>query len=209
MSVTVCMPWRPQPDRVAAHDRVRDMWAHFGFRVIEADSDPARPFNVAEARNNAARRAQGAEVLIMADADVVPDIASVIAAVQNPAGVVYPFETFLHIPGEWVTRSDLFAAPVDQKYGRSVGGMFVCLAETYWALGGMDERFQPVWGYEDNAFGNAAATLAGVRREPGVLFSFNHSANRDLSQHNPNRARYALYQFANGKPDLMREVIRR
>jgi hypothetical protein len=207
--VTVCMPWRAQSDRIAAHDRVRNMWEHFGFPVIEADSDPDKPFSVAQARNNAVRRAHGADVIIVADADVVPDIGSVHAALDNPEGVVYPFETFLHIPSEWVTRADLFAAPIDQKYGRSVGGMFVCTPETYWSLGGMDELFYPVWGYEDNAFGYAAETLVGVRREPGVLFSFNHSANRDLSEDNPNRSRHALYRFAHGRPTVMRELIRR
>lgn len=208
MTTAVCMPWRPQPDRLAAHARVLDFWWHFGFEVIEADSDPRGPFNIAVARNNAVRQAQGADVVILADADTIPDIASVLEAVQDPQGVTYPFSTYLHIPGEWVSRSDLFAAKPDQRYNASVGGVVVCEAETYWELGGMDERFYPVWGYEDNAFALAAHTLVGTRRLPGTIFSFNHSANRDLSQDNPNRARFALYQFANGKPAMMRELVR-
>ena len=207
--VAVCMPWRPQPDRLAAHDRARKFWEHFDFRVIEADSDPALPFNLAVARNNAARKAQGADVLVLADADTIPDIASVLAAVEDPQGVTYPFSTYLHIPGEWVYRSDLFAAQPDQRYNGSVGGIVVCEAETYWGIGGMDERFHPVWGYEDNAFALAAQTLVGTRRLPGTIFSFNHSANRDMSQDNPNKPRYELYRYANGNPAMMREVIRR
>ena len=68
---------------VSPHDRVRNM-EHFGFPVIEADSDPDKPFSVAQARNNAVRRAHGADVIIVADADVVPDIGSVHAALDNP-----------------------------------------------------------------------------------------------------------------------------
>ena len=185
------------------------MWAHFNFRVIEADSDPSLPFNLAVARNNAARRAQDAEVLVLADADTMPDIASVLAAVDDPQEcVTYPFQTYWHIPGEWVTRADLFAARPDQKYNNSVGGIFVCTTETYWGIGGMDERFHPVWGYEDNAFALAAQTLVGIRRLDGRVFSFNHGANRDMSQDNPNKPRYELYRYASGKPDMMRELIR-
>jgi hypothetical protein len=203
------MPWRPQPDRIAAHDRVRDFWRHFGFRVIEANSNPDLPFNLSVARNNAARQAQDADVLILADADTIPDIASVLAAVDDPQEcVTYPFHTYLHIPGEWVTRADLFAARPDQRYNASVGGIFVCTAEIYWELRGMDERFYPVWGYEDNAFAMAAHTICGIRRLAGTVFSFNHSAERDMSQDNPNKPRFDLYRHANGNPAMMRELIR-
>lgn len=203
------MPWRPQPDRLKAHNRIRKFWQHFGFHVIEADSDPWQPFSIAVARNNAVRRAT-TDTVIVADADSLPDIASVLAAVEDSrGGVTYPYETFKHIDGGWSDKADLLAAPVDQTYNRSVGGMFITRRETYWRVGGMDEMFHPVWGYEDNAFALAAQTLVGIHRQPGNLLSFNHSANRDLSQGNPNKARYALYLLANNKPDVMAELVRR
>ena len=207
----VCMPWRPQPDRLAAHERVRKFWQHFDFRVYEADSNQTRPFNLSHARNRAVKRAQAAfaKVVIVADADAIPDIASVLAAVHDPVGVTYPYTTFKHIRGDWTDRADLLAAPVEQVYRNSVGGMFVTTVETYWDIGGMDERFEARWGYDDNAFAAAAETLSSIHRQPGMLLSFNHSADRDMSTNNPNRIRNQLYQFARGNPALMRELIKR
>ena len=61
-----------------------------------------------------------------------------------------------------------FAAPIDQKYGRSVGGMFVCTPETYWSLGGMDELFIP--------YGDTRTTLSVMRLRPSSVCVANRRA---------------------------------
>lgn len=211
MDATVCMPWRPAPDRMAAYARVTAFWKHHGLPIVEADSTPALAFSLAEARNRAVRQAE-TEYVIVADADTIPDIGAVTRALTMPDGVTWPFTHYRHIPAEWVDHPDLMTAPVDQAYRNSVGGLLVCRRETYWRLGGMDDRFERCWGYEDNAFHAAAATLAKVNRLPGTVFSFNHTVagtGRDMTPRNPNRHRYELYKFANGKPHLMRELIKR
>src|ERR1700733_15392965 len=81
MDATVCIPWRSQPDRVAAHHRVCTFWQHHGLPVVMADSDWRQPFQLSEARNSAVRRAS-TEVIIVADADTIPDIAGVLEAVE-------------------------------------------------------------------------------------------------------------------------------
>lgn len=204
---TVAIPWRPQPDRMNAHARVVAFWEHNGFRIIEADSTPELPFSLSEARNNAVRQVT-TPVVIVADADTIPDIGRVHQAIDMD-GVIWPFERYRHIPADWVDRADLMAAPADREYNESLGGLLVTQCDLYWQLGGMDDRFERRWGYEDNAFHAAAETLATVHRLPGVVFSFNHDADRDLSLDNPNRHRWDLYKFARGKPQMMRELLKR
>jgi predicted glycosyltransferase involved in capsule biosynthesis len=212
MDVTVAMPWRATPEREPAHRRIKAFWAHHQIPVIEADSDKRQPFNPAQARNNAVKKVH-TELVIVADADSIPDIGNIHQAItlldDNPNLVIWPYTLYRHIPADWVTRSDLMAAPVDRTYYNSVGGVFILHRETYWLLDGMDEKFGPHWGFEDNAFHHAAATLASVTRIPGIVFSFNHPAERDTTDANPNKARNKLYEFARGKPAIMEQLIAR
>jgi hypothetical protein len=191
-----------------AHARVTRFWRVQGFQVIERDSAPRKPFSISEARNAAVRLAK-TEKVIVADADTLPDIGAVLKALDNERGFTWPFSQYRHIPGSYADKADLMTAPIDQAYKQSTGGIFVCATQDYWDLGGMDERFDRRWGYEDNAFALAARTLSSIHRVEGIVFSFNHAAERDLTAQNPNRARYSLYQYANGKPDAMRELIKR
>lgn len=209
MKVTVCIPWREQPERIRPHLRVLSFWDHFGFKVVEADSDPKRPFHLAQARNNAIGKAR-TDVFITCDADTIPDIGAVKTGLDmlDGAGVVYPHNKFRHIPGSLVDDSDLMRAPVDRVYHHSDGGIFMSSKSIYADIGRMDERFSPTWGYEDSAFRCAAETLSTIARVPGVLMSFNHSVDGDRAMDNPNKARYQLYQFCYRKPDLMRELIK-
>jgi hypothetical protein len=205
------MPWRPTPDREPAHRRTRAFWQHAGIPVTEADSHPNQPFNLSAARNNAAH-ACTTDLIIVADADTIPDLGAIHTALTDlechPHLVIWPYHTYRHIPADWTNQPDLMAAPIDRIYHNSVGGLLITTQETYWALGGMDEHFQG-WGYEDNAFHAAATTLAAVTRLPGIVFSFNHPTDRDTSTENPNRHRHELYKFALGKPAIMRELIKR
>lgn len=207
---TVCMPWRPQPDRIAAQERVVGFWRHHGFPVIMADSPKTQPFHIGKARNRAVKASQNA-IVIVADADTIPDLGAVLRAVQRVQDgvVIWPFDIYRHIPGDYVTSPDLASAPVNREYRSSVGGLFVTTTNTYWDLGGMDERLEPRWGWEDNCWHLAVTALAKADREIGTIYSFDHAADRDLSEDNPNYWRWMLYRSANLNPRLMRELIKR
>lgn len=211
MNATVCMPWRPAPDRVAAHRRVMSFWRHFSYPIVQADSPPHEPFHIAKARNSAVRRAE-TETVIVADADTIPDIGAVAAAVEllenHPHTVVWPHTAYRHIPNRCTADADLMTAPIDRQYANSAGGLFVTTRTAYWALGGQDEKLEATWGYDDSCFRAAAATLAAVQRLPGVVYSFNHSVPGDRDLDNPNRSRYELYKFAHGRPDVMRQLLK-
>lgn len=202
--VTVCIPYRETPDRQPAYEQVHDWYTNRGYTIITADTTHQH-FNVAAARNEAVRAARQG-ILIVADADTIPDETALKLAVQTvDRSVVYPFNRYQYLTPESV-YGPLESAVVEREFTNSVGGMFVTDWDTYWLLGGQDERFRR-WGAEDNAWFMAADTLASVERIPGVVRAFGHDADRDLSVSNPGLCRRELYRFAHGRPELMRELI--
>lgn len=219
MKIAVAMPWRPSPARMPAHDRAVALWRSTGIEVVERDSDPGLPFHRSEARNRAVRDAD-ADVVVVADADSIPEIPRVrwaTVAVQTHLRdyLVYPFDRYVAVPADAVLLPDLsMATPNFVKDGRDVdnayaaGGVFVIRTELYWSLGGMDERFERKWGFEDNAFYSVAKTLAGVTRCAGTVYSIDHADAEREYDGNENAARLKLYQFAEGQPDVMRELIK-
>ncbi|MGW4718864.1 galactosyltransferase-related protein [Nocardia sp. NPDC004260] len=205
-TIDVCIPWRPQPDRLAAFQRVEAWWRATGFNIVTGDSGH-EPFNLAATRNLVVGKATS-DVVVVADADTIPDLAALRDALANPDGVVYPFTRYRYLPAGHEADADLMAIKPDKEFTSSVGGLLVCRRETWDLLGGQDEGFRQ-WGYEDNAFLLAAQTLSTVRRVQGTVFAFGHTADRDMTAQNPGRSRIELYKFANGRRDVMRELVRR
>lgn len=201
--MTVCIPWRPTADRTPAFTRVRAWWQEHGFRIVTADSNHEM-FNVSASRN-AAVAVSRTSTIIVADADTIPDLHALHTALDDPNGVVYPFDAYRYLLPEALTAPDLNVAPFEREYRASVGGLLVTTQETFWHIGGFDEGFLN-WGYEDNAFQLTAQTLSQVRRVPGIVYAYAHDAERDLTVSNPGRARCQLYRFAAGKPDVMRHL---
>jgi len=191
IDVTVCVPWRPADDRLAAFARVMAFWHHHGLEVITADSEPGQSFNLSQARNRAVAQANTTHVIV-ADADTIPDLGPVLAACEMEE-VIWPFRHYRRIRADWVSRPDLLAAPVLQYYSTSCGGVLVCPREVYHGLGGFDEQFQG-WGFEDLAFHLVAKTFASVKRLAGTVFAFDHGAPRVMRS--PNRDRWMAYKRA-------------
>jgi len=95
--------------------------------------------------------------------------------------IIWPYTRHRYISGEW--EGDPFDAPAVQLdgmpeqppegYATWTGSCWVSRVESYWAVGGFDERFTS-WGGEDTCFRIAANTLVGVGRIPGLCVSYNH-----------------------------------
>lgn len=203
--VTVAIPWRPQPQRLAAFDVVSEWWRSHGFEVVTGDS-VHESFNVSAARNAAVAKVDTRNVIV-ADADTIPDLFAIEKTLQRmePGRVVYPFNRYRYLEAT-PAREGLENIEPAKEWTNSVGGLLVTTTATYRDLGGFDERFGR-WGYEDNAFYLAASTLGAVARVPGVVYAFGHDADRDISPNNPGKHRIELYRYANGRPGLMRELV--
>lgn len=209
--LAVVIPWRPTPDRLRARDCVDAWWRQeFGIEPIYVDGPAERSFNLAAARNEGFRQAD-ADVVVACDADTVPEVGPILQATTfaRSGAVVFPYARY-HYLGDAdpvMAMYDLPACPVERTYRNSWGGIFVATPETYWAVGGQDERFRQ-WGYEDDGFRLAAQVLAKVVRTEGSVYSFGHSGDhRVMGPENPGAHRAALYRFARTDARVMRELI--
>jgi hypothetical protein len=221
---TVCVPWRPSPSRLAPFKRVMRFWEEIGWPVITADSD-TEIFSLAQARNNAVAKA-ATEVVVIADADTIPDIANVRAAVEHPDGVCWPFTRYRIISPEYLDTpfEQLATVPILNTWdGEGIAGVGGCMVTTraeYWRLGGTPPEFIG-WGWEDTAFSAIAATLSHVKRIPGNVYAFEHNLTATGDYDNAvadspgwdrnrdrNEALMKPYQNAHGRQWLMREILR-
>lgn len=208
-NVTVAMPWRATDDREPAHRRCVAYWSGQGYHVIEADSDPAKSFNRAAARNNAVDRAD-TNVVILADADTLPahhnQIRQAVALAESGTAV-WPYSVYRLLPADAVTATDLAAVTPVRDYQAKwrPGGLTVITRHAYQAVGGYDERFGSGWGFEDGAFRLACQTLLPVHHLDGVAYAFDHLGARRRDPRN--RRRYWWYQRANGNPAQMQRLI--
>lgn len=190
-----------------------DFWRQTGWPISTADSD-TEIFSLSQARNNAVRQAQ-TDTIVISDADTIPPIDNVRAAVADPVGVTWPQTTWRLIPADWVDKpiSEFPKAPVVLEHKDSPCGIIVTTTTEYWRLGGHPEQFVG-WGYEDTAFQLVVFTLSTFRRMPGIAFSIEHNDtdggadtpgwSRNASR---NRELFEPYRDANGKKRLMRELI--
>ena len=218
MSVTVCIPWRPQPSRLGPYRKVRALWEQTGWPIVEADSDPSKHFNLAQARNNAVRHVS-TEFVVVADADVIPRLENVYAALTDLGEeIVWPYTLHRYISGSW--EGDPFEAPVVQLenmppqpadgYIEWTGSLYVARLESYWRVGGFDERFTS-WGGEDSCFRIAANTLVGVGRVDGPCISYNHECpgrNGAEKEGGAGSELHAQYRAADLKPLAMLKLTR-
>lgn len=220
LPVYVCMPYRERKGLVDSYNRAMSLWESFDYNVINADSNPHLPFSLAEARNNCVRQiTEENAIIIVSDADTIPEWSMDLESLPwieesfryaKNGRVVYPFSDYCYMRKEHVLLDPLTVEPIWVKRN-SVGGCLVTSKKAYWNLGGMDERFERTWGYEDNAFYMAAETLSTVIRLPGRIFSFEHEVEggRIIGQRNPNFWRNELYKAAFEKPEMMRELLKR
>ena len=197
-SVAILMPFRSKekdPMRVRNRNWARAWWkTHFpDFRLIEAsDGRRGAAFNKPAAVNAAARQAEES-VLVMADADAVPNPTAVREAVRLAASSpwVCPHQDIVYLSpeaSERVTRETPGWPPADRRSeGYAIntepaGWLFVLRRSIFNEIGGMDERFVG-YGGDDIAFTLAMNTLVGrYLRLPSTLYHLHHRRLHPLSE---------------------------
>ena len=207
IGVRVCIPWRPTADRLPAFKRCTKFWRDNGFTVHVGDSDGVT-FSKSQALNNAVRQTE-AEIVILADADTLPDdinqVRDAVQCVDHGAHMVFPFTWYHYIDPEHVETEDLSTITDYSTVEHSTGGIVVIRRSSFWAVGGFDERFVG-WGHEDCSFAYAMTTMFGEQRLPGIVWSFEHpSVVRYPSQNNVELG--ARYRAAKWNKDEMRALI--
>ncbi|MFC6022988.1 galactosyltransferase-related protein [Plantactinospora solaniradicis] len=191
MRVGIVVPWRDDgPERAKAkavtETRLRQMLP--GAEYVEADSGHD-DFNRAASRNLGVRLAEaaGCEVVVICDADSIPEEAPLRAAIEAASDdrLHLPYTRFVSL-SERGTTQYLSGMPVDLcrvllDWEESVGGCLVITPAAYWRAGGQDERFLG-WGCEDTAFHvDCEKTLGATVRHSGALVHLYHPATRQLT----------------------------
>lgn len=217
MKVTVAVPFRGgQLDREIHADyvaaRLRDMLPDAEHMVVDVDG----VFSRARVRNEAVRRA-GEGVVVLCDADTVPEeqpLRDAVAGAAEDGRLHLPYTRYRALTPEatlavYARGVDPHHAPVAEESRRPIGGIWVIRADAWWAAGGMDEAFVG-WGFEDDAFWAAASVLLGPPvRHDGVITHLHHkpAANVRSPEYRRNQARYQQYVRARRAPAAMRRLV--
>lgn len=215
--VTVAVPFRGgRLDREIHADyvtaRLRQMLPDAEHLLVDSPGE----FSRAAARNEAVRQA-ASDVVVLCDADTLPEPEPLRDAVAGAAGdgrLHLPYTRFRGLSPEgtlavYARGVDPLDAPVEDESMRPIGGVWVIRADAWWAAGGMDERFRR-WGFEDDAFWAAAGCLLGAPvRHEGTITHLHHASAADTrtQAYRANRARYQQYARARRDPVAMRRLV--
>jgi hypothetical protein len=218
--VSVLVPWRAAPDRLAPWAFLRELWAarYPAWQIVEGDSEGA--WCKGAAVRDALTRASGS-VLVVADADVWCDgVARAVEVVTS--GVVawaIPHYRLLRLTapatadvlasGGWPTRRTVTTYAERPYPGRPGGGMVVLTRELYERVP-IDPRFRG-WGQEDESWALALGTLGGLPfRGVDDLWHLWHKPQARLNRKIGSVANDALhgrYVRARTRPERMRTLV--
>ena len=216
-AVTVIVPWRPAPSRIPAFDLLQRWYAaelpEFVLRTVDTSDVP---FNLAACRNRGVAAAGPDEVVVVNDADTLPEPEPLRAAVAAAArsGLVHlPYTEYRWLGASGTADLAAGRAPedcaVEQFVQGACSGVYVTTARTWAAHGGQDERFRG-WGFEDAAWRDAHETLLGgppVRHE-GRVYALHHVGEvRAGANYEANAALRARYAGAAGDRAAMAQLV--
>lgn len=213
---TVLLPWRPAPSRIPAFERVLAWYARqlpeLAVRTVDTDDEP---FGLAACRNRAMLEAAPGTVVVIGDADTLPEPGPLRAAIEaaRTSGLVHlPYDEY-----RWLGAggsAQLAAGTPLQDCAHEVvpgacSGVYVAMPSTWAAHGGQDEGFRG-WGFEDAAWRLAHETLLGAPpvRHRGRVYALHHAPEqRAGTQYDANAARMERYREAAGDPSAMARLV--
>jgi len=186
VSVAVLVPRRADGGhRDRLWDYCRAWWEseYPGWEIVEG-GDIGDPFSRSASINDAARRTS-ADVLVIADSDVIPpEVGAGVKVAAETGRAVLPFGQRVELNqratgmvldgfnGRWDVRQN-----VAHTWADHVSSCVVVPRALFDRVGGFDERFVG-WSPEDRQFHHACRTLGGgVVRLPGIVFHLWHETS--------------------------------
>lgn len=216
IKTAVVIPWRAKPDRRYAFDIVKSWYKNNlpDAQIILAD-DGKRHFCLSGCRNIGVKMAEesGADVVIINDADTVPEIEPLKEAINascNDQYVHLPYTEYrsLRSQGTREFRSGKELSNCDAFIVEgAVSGVYVTSPKTWWSHYGQDERFRG-WGFEDAAWYTAHTVILGKEpvRHDGAVYSMHHkSETKKGPLYDANAQLCGLY-FSKTNKDSMQEL---
>ena len=215
-TVAVVIPWREQPSRVFAFNEVRRWYEDCmpDADIIIADNG-GEQFHLSASRNHGMREASNYDVVIVNDADTIPEILPLEEAIEDcqTTGLVHlPYREYrtLGVEGTqaYLRDTPLAHCPHFLVYS-ACSGVYVTTPDTWWMYGGQDEEFRGR-GFEDTAWLFAHTTLLGAPpvRHEGNVYALHHKPDKkEGEQYTRNAQRCALYENASGNYDAMHALV--
>lgn len=216
VAARIVIPWRPAPSRLDAFERViawyRTHFPDLDLRTIDTGDDP---FVLAACRNAAMADAASDDVVVIGDADTLPEPAPLRAAIdaaRTSDRVQLPYTAY-----RWLGRegSAQYAKgmPLDECDHELVigacSGVYVATPRTWAQHGGQDERFRG-WGFEDAAWYLAHEALTGgpPDRHPGRVYALYHAGEtRAGANYDANAALMERYRASAGDREAMAQLV--
>ena len=215
--LTVLVPWRPQPSRIEAFEALKAWYArHVPDAVIRTFDSDDEIFNLSACRNIAIASIDDEnEVVVINDADTVPELAPLRQAIADAATsnlVHLPYDRYHWLGREGTAQFLGGTEPADCAYELVIGarsGVYVTTPKTWWSHGGQDERFRG-WGFEDAAWYVAHETLLGEapRRHAGAVYALHHETQlREGPQYDLNAALMDRYTASATSREAMAQLV--
>ena len=216
MNVSIVIPWRDQASRrYAKHEVVKWYDANYPEAIIHLVDTIDMPFNLAACRNAGVMGAITADVVVIGDADTIPEkraLDAAIGACEDSGAVHLPYTEYRSLRQDG-TREYLTGTPIEDcdhfVVPGACSGIYVTTPSTWWRHGGQDERFRG-WGFEDAAWFIAHTTILGTEpiRHEGRVYTFHHDSQaKEGTQYEANAARCYHYMQAAGDIAAMRELV--
>jgi hypothetical protein len=214
--VTVIVPWRPAPSREPAFAFLLDWFARHmpeaTVHTVDTDDDV---FVLAACRNRGIAAHDPDDVVVVCDADTLPEpepLRAAVAAARTSGLVHLPYTQYrwLGRDGDAQLRAGV---PADQCVHELVvgacSGVYVTTPRTWVRHGGQDERFRG-WGFEDAAWNLAHQALLGAPpvRHEGNVYAMHHAAEvRAGALYEANASHMELYRAAAGDQAAMAQLV--
>ncbi len=215
-AVSVIIPWRPAPSRVTAFEAVTSWYARefpeFTLRTVDTEDDV---FVLAACRNRGIAEAAPDDVVIINDADTIPEpeaLREAVSAARTSELVHLPYTAYHWLGASGTAQYLAGTNPEECAYELVSGacsGVYVSTPRTWAAHGAQDERFRG-WGYEDAAWNLAHQTLLGSppQRHSGRVYALHHVAEtRAGARFDANAALMERYRSAAGDREAMRSLV--
>ena len=215
--IPVIVPWRPSPSRLPAFALLTKWYAeHLPEFELQTVDTGDQPFSLAACRNAGVAAAGRDQVVVINDADTLPEPAPLREAVLAAAtsGLVHlPYTEYRWLGASGTAQLaagvDAAQCTVEQYVSGACSGVYVTTPRTWAAHGGQDPRFRG-WGFEDDAWYLAHETLLGAppARHSGSVYALHHVGEVRAGVHYDANAQLAdRYAAASGDRAAMAQLI--
>lgn len=172
IKIGVVIPYRPTPTRVALFEKVLEWYNHYlpNANIYICDA-PGEYWQPSASRNLGVAQAtkENCDVIIMNDADTIPDGSPLYEAVQacQKTGMIHnPYTICVNVGGRGTRQYINEGRNIKECMAKSWSslacfGVIVFTPKAWYDIGGMDEKFIQ-WGPEDRAMEHAHLIIKGT-----------------------------------------------